>query len=200
MLFLYLEQPVVKSVKSHSFSKGMQSRRGKREKEGKGSTHSKDIVILAPKRKEPPLNPMIKHKIHKRPAAIINPRSRRHVISAHENKWPVDILPKLLLRPLVQIPRHDRHEGADPEEVKKRGVDFADAVETGWSDEAPDHGRGKDSAAVGAGEAVGLVGAADVGDVAEHPEGYAALRESAEEGCDALGEEDEAWGNLEVVG
>jgi hypothetical protein len=134
---------------------------------------------LTPPSKILPLNPPIENQIHRRPTTIINPRRRRHIIRPHENQRPIyqpqpihlPTLPPLLPNP----PSDHRHESTNPEEVQQARIDLAERVDARGPDGAPDDGGGEDGAAVGAGEAVGLVRGADFGDVVEHPEGYADL-------------------------
>lgn len=66
--------------------------------------------------------------------------------------------------------------------MQKPRVDLANGVNPRWADSTPNDGRGEDGAAVGAGEAVGLIGVANAVDVAKHPEGDASLGEGAEDG------------------
>lgn len=119
--------------------------------------------------------------------------SRRHIISPHKEQRPIDILENLLSSPLVQIPSNHWCDRTDPEKVQQRRVAPAYAIQTIWTDQSPNHRRAEHRSAIGTGEGGGLVGTADVVDVAEHPEGNASLSEGSEDGGEALGEEDGAW-------
>lgn len=142
---------------------------------------------------------MVESEVHKGPARVIYTRGGRDVVSSDEDEGPVDVFPELFAGVFVEEVGDEGGDGADPEEVEEGGVDAADGVETTGADEAPDDGGGVDGSTVGTGEAVGLVGGADVLDVAEHPDGDAGLGEGAEDGGEALGHEEGARGDFEVV-
>lgn len=113
----------------------------------------------------------IKHEAHREGRRVVYARGGRQVAGAGKEERPVDGAEPLAGRELLfEEVGEDGQQGADPKVVQQPRVDLADAVEAGGADGAPDDGGREVDAALWAGVAVGLVGRADVFDVAEHPE------------------------------
>lgn len=135
------------------------------------------------------LDPELEHKAYYAPGKVVQRRrrwdgscstedERRH----EEARWGLRIAFH------VEVNAHG-DDGADDKEKEEAGVDTAGGEHAVRADEAPDDGGGEEDAAAGAGEVVGLVGLADVGDVGEGEVEDDDLDEAGE-GCgDYLGEE-----------
>lgn len=136
---------------------------------------------LTPPSKPPPLDPKIKDNVHQCPTAVVDSGRRRHIIRTHEDEWPVgqskpiSSLPIGFLPVFPGNPCDHWHQGANPEKVQEATVDFANAVDACGTDCSPNNRRGEDGSSTRAGEAVALLGGADVFDVAEHPECHSDL-------------------------
>ena len=157
-----------------------------------------NVIVLGPPREELAKDPEIEDDVNERPARVVDPRGRGHVVRTHEDERPVDLAPEVVARLLPDGPGEDGHQRADPEEMQQGGIDLAGGVEARGADEAPDHARRPHRAAVRAREAAALVRRADVADIVEHPRRDADGGEGAEDGGAALRGEEEARRDLQV--
>lgn len=83
--------------------------------------------------------------------------------------------------------------------MQQTGIDLAGTVEAARPNEAPDDGGRICRASVRAGEVVGLILRADFINVAKHPGRDADLRQSTEDSCAALREEDHPRRDFVIV-
>lgn len=157
------------------------------------------IVVLCPPGVEAAVDDLVEYQVDNIPRRVVDTGSGRDIVRADKDEGPVDLADKIGARLFPDEVGNGRQDEADPEEMQQARVDGADRVQARGADQTPNDRRGEDGAAVGAGEAVLLVLGADVVDVAQHPQGHARLGQGAEDGGDALGEEESARRNLEVV-
>lgn len=132
---------------------------------------AKHEVVAPPPDRLPPLDDEPEKQAHDGPASVIGAGSGRNVIEAAHEQRHVD-LPQPCgagKNALTQHVDDDWQRGADEEEPQQVPVHGALGEEAAWAQGAPHHAGVEVGAGERAGEAVGGVLGADVGDVVEGP-------------------------------
>lgn len=111
--------------------------------DGKASVQcrSKDIVVLCPPGIELPINDLVEGQIDEIPAAIVDSRRRRDVVSSDKNERPVDLSHKIITGLFPNEIGDGRQNQANPEEVQQAAIDGPDGIESCRANETPNLGQ-----------------------------------------------------------
>ena len=150
-------------------------------------------VVLRPPGEVPAADDVVEDEADDTPRDVVRRRCGRNETGASEDNGPVDVTDEGAREALLDEVRQDRDGSANEEEPHELVVQLAGRENARWADDAPDDGRGAEDGRVRAAEAVLLVRAADVVDVAEHPGLHTELDGTGDCGSDDLTPEHRSW-------